>query len=346
MKRLDCVCFGTMVFDYRTRIRAARPGMDAPLRIVTKPEDRFLVGGIPILAMFMARMGLGVAVMGRVGRDLAGYGIVEYLRRQHGIDTDGIVFSGLATATSVIRCTRRERYIRHYRGANADCAPDRRMMSLIRRRRPRMVAIGYAGLLPAMDADGGTAMARFLSAIRSRGILTALDTHTIGERYRMLQKPLPWADVFLCNEEEARRISGEKVPDRMLRRIAVDHPSADRGACRLLGITAPNGAYLAYGADTEMETGFVASRWYTPRPTDLTGAGDAFRAGMYSYLIRNSRAFIDGSLDWKRAGLLANLTAAMAVTEGLDGVEAYSDMLQRCGTRPTIRGDGLRGGNG
>jgi sugar/nucleoside kinase (ribokinase family) len=334
VKRLDCVCFGSMVFDFRTRMRLEGRARAAPLRILAGPEDRFLAGGVPILAMAMAGMGLGVAVMGRVGRDPAGYGLVGYLNREHGIDTEGVRFSEEATGYSVIRCTRRERHILHYRGANATCVPDRGMISLIRSRRPGMVAVGYAGLLPAMDANGGALMARFLSKIRSMGILTALDTHTVGKRYPMLRRPLRAVDVFVCNAEEARWISGEMVLERMLRRICVDHPPADREACRLFGVTVPNGAYLAYGVGTDMETGFVASPWHTPRPLDLTGAGDAFRAGLYSFLIRNKRAFMDGSLDWKRAGLLANRTAATAVTEGLEGVAAYPAMMKLCGGRP------------
>jgi sugar/nucleoside kinase (ribokinase family) len=82
-----------------------------------------------------------------------------------------------------------------------------------------------------------------------------------------------------------------------------------------------------------METGFVSSPWHTTHPADLTGAGDAFRAGLYSYLIRNRAAFVDGGFDWKLAGRLANLTAATAVTDGLEGVGTYPAMMRRCGAK-------------
>ena len=89
------------------------------------------------------------------------------------------------------------------------------------------------------------------------------------------------------------------------------------------------GAYIGYGENSVFNKGFVESPWYSNTPKDLTGAGDAFRAGFFAYLIRNIHSFDRGTFNWYKAGMMGNLTAAVMVTKGFNGIEEYAIMLDR-----------------
>ena len=71
---IDCLCFGSIIVDQRKRLSVDRGlASDQPLKIVENPTQ-FVPGGVTILAIAMARLGLRAALMGQVGRDIPGYG--------------------------------------------------------------------------------------------------------------------------------------------------------------------------------------------------------------------------------------------------------------------------------
>lgn len=327
MKKLDCICFGSIIADYRSR-SASRRKETMPLRLLDEKSGRFQIGGIPILAVVMGRMGFKVGLAGMVGRDIIGYGIKRYIDAECGIDTGGIQAINGATSYSLITLTRRERFIRHYAGANAFLTANKNVITYIENKRPVLTAIGYSGLLPRMDDNHGEKMAEFIKTLDGMGILAALDTHTMKNDYAMLDKPLKRADVFFCNEREAENISCRKGTEEMADNLARLHFSA-ADKYRFLGITLPSGVYLIYGRGNNRQGGFVKSRWYTANPVDLTGAGDAFRAGIYGYIIKNKKAFDTGVFDWRKAGMLGNFTAGVMVTEGMAGIGNYTAMCGR-----------------
>ena len=145
----------------------------------------------------------------------------------------------------------------------------------------------------------------------------------------MLIKPLRGADIFFCNSEEGKHVSGENNPADMLDYITKSYLEINDIRYRLFGVTLPNGVYVAYGKKEIFNKGFVKSPWYSDKPKDLTGAGDALRAGFYAYLIRNLESFEKGTFDWHKAAMLGNLTAAVMINEGFSGIKSYIEMLNR-----------------
>lgn len=319
--KLDCICFGSIIADYRSRSTSRRKET-MPLRLLDEQSGRFQIGGIPILAVVMRRMGFKVGLAGLVGRDIIGYGIKQYLDLECGIDTGGIQAINCATSYSLITLTCQERFIRHYAGANVFLTADKKIVAYIERKNPGLVAVGYSGLLPRMDANHGAKMAEFIKRLAGLGIKAALDTHTIKDNYAMLARPLQLADVFFCNEQEARDIFGGKSPAQTIANMARACFSAG-ARHRLMGVTMPRGVYLAYGNEKNRQTGLVKSPWHTANPVDLTGAGDSFRAGVYACIIRNKKAFETGAFDWQKAGMLGNYVAGVAVTKGFAGIRDY-----------------------
>jgi sugar/nucleoside kinase (ribokinase family) len=309
---MDVLCFGSLVVDLR-RPDSGGPPADEPLRLVDGGLD-LRIGGVAILAAAMKRLGLDVGLMGCVGRDIAGFGLLAYLQREMGIDVEAVQAVAQPTSSSFIRLSPGQRHIEHTPGASCSLLPGSAEVDVVRRRKPTLVAIGYAGLLPRLDADHGEPMARWMAAVRATGALVALDTHTCPP-YAMLDRPVPLADIFLCNLEEAEGITCMAVsPDsRQTLGDAIwsKYPQACTDRHRLIGIAVPEGLQVAYGRGAEFVNQWVPNPHFgTFTPTDLTGAGDYLRAGVYAHVVEDRAAFAEGRLDLRATGVRGHDTAS------------------------------------
>ncbi|MHC4716413.1 MAG: carbohydrate kinase family protein, partial [Planctomycetota bacterium] len=281
---MDALCFGSIVVDHRRREGRAA---DEPLRVVDRAVD-LAVGGIPILAAALKRMGFDVGLMGCVGRDIAGYGLKAYLAGEIGLNVEAVRMIDAATSSSFIRLTDEQRWVDHTPGAGAELDPGADELAFVARHKPALMAVGYAGLLGRLDADGGAGMARWIGAVRDRGAIVALDTHTVAP-YAMLGKPVPVADVFVCNREEGAGITGLEAapPEQVLSAMWGKYRPADASRVRLMGVAMPEGVQLGCGRGEAPASRWVRNPHYgTFAPADLTGAGDCFRAGLYAEIIR------------------------------------------------------------
>ena len=307
---MDVLCLGSIIVDSRY-IGEELERFHEPLQIVDRAVN-LEVGGIPILAMTMRRLGFDVGLMGCVGRDIAGYGLRAYLSEEAKINVDSLRLVAAPTSSSFIRLTSEQRYIKHAPGASARLCPKPSDVDFLATHRPKLVAIGYAGLLQYMDANGGQVMAEWVRTVQDLEGLAALDTHTVPP-YRMLEKPVPRVDVFIVNKEESEQIAGRGAAADL--RVVVDDmwrmfPQADPERHRLLGTTTARGVQLAYGRHRKFENAWIPNPHYgTFQPADPTGAGDYFRAGLYGYIVTHVAAFHSGNLDFEQAGLAGHDSA-------------------------------------
>ena len=307
---MDILCFGTIVADHRRKDDAEKPRQD-PLRVVEKAVD-LQVGGVAILAIAVREMGLDVGIMGCVGNDIAGYGLKNYLAIEAQLNVDAVKVINAETSTSFIRLTPTERYVEHSPGAGVELCPGESELAFIQEHNPKLTAIGYAGLLPKLDAGNGRGMARWIKAAQSAGSFVALDTHTVSP-YAMLERPVPLADIFVCNKEEASGITNISSADasEIVSAMWSKFRAIDPRRFRLMGAAFADGAQLAYGYGQGYTNTWVANPHYgTFKPVDLTGAGDYFRAGLYAEVVEHNREFAEGSLDIAKAGLKGHSVAA------------------------------------
>ena len=330
---MDAICFGSIIVDHRRPMDASAPAdLSAvasaeaePIRIVDRAVNLH-VGGIGILASALKRLGLEVGLMGLVGRDIAGCGLTSYLAGEIGLNVEAVRAIDAPTSSSFIRLTAEQRYVEHTPGASAELDPGEAELAFIDAHKPKLMAIGYCGLLPALDADGGAKMADWIAAVRSRGVIVALDTHSVPP-YAMLAGPVPAADIFICNREESLGITGMggQVPHDVLAVIWHKFPADDPARPRLLGVAMPEGVQLAYGAGADFaETWVVNPHYGTFEPTDLTGAGDCFRAGVYAEVLAQGSACARATAD--RSAFAAGRLDLAAV--GLAGHDAACEFLK------------------
>jgi len=299
---VEVLCFGNIVVDLRRPSEEVDEGRE-PLRIVDRPIE-LRVGGVAILAVALRRIGLSVGLMGAVGRDLAGYGLREYLRTEVGIDVRGVRALSVPTSASFIRLSGGQRYVEHSLGASGELSPEDGDLAIVEKCAPRLVATGYAGLLPRLDAGHGEGMARWIEGVQAKGALAALDTHTVPP-YQMLERPMQVVDVFICNREEGPGITGRPgaPPEEVVATLWARFLQKDPGKPRLLGMTTADGVQLAYGRGDQVATAWVGNPGFgTLSPEDLTGAGDCFRAGVYAYLVQHVGEWRSGELDLRALG--------------------------------------------
>jgi sugar/nucleoside kinase (ribokinase family) len=244
----------------------------------------------------LARLGSRAAVLGTVGED-GGEWVAARLDH-FGVVTSRVRFDPVeATAVTVAISTPGDRTFLTYHGPNG--------------RFPEMLAeAASAGALAdarhfhlSWAPDLETA-AVLLAAIRRQGCSISLD---VGWHEDWLSDPrslalLPLLDIFFPNEAEARRMTGENDPAKILRRLA------SAGARRVALKRGPEGAALLWdGEILEVEPCPVTA-------IDTTGAGDCFNAGFLHFWLRGA-----SPLTCLRAG---NFCGA-ASTEAYGGVRGF-----------------------
>jgi sugar/nucleoside kinase (ribokinase family) len=230
------------------------------------------VGGCAAnVAIDLAKQGVGVEIIGCVGRDGAGAALKQALE-EHGVGCRQLIFTdGLATSKTVILLVEHEdrRYV-HFFGANSAFT-----IGQIPRNWVAGLKVFYLGGLCVMPGLRMAELSDLLLFCRSKGVVTVVDV-VIPRQFSATPDVcalLPQIDYFLPNDDEARFLTGAEEPLEQMR------------------------ALLAGGAGTVIITqgreGVTAGRgnecWrastYPACVIDPSGAGDAFAAGVITGIL-------------------------------------------------------------
>jgi len=322
-------------------------------------------GGPGNSAPLMARAGLRVAIGANLGRgafdglDIQGRSVVD-LMTANGVDMSYVfVHPSLPTGTTFIHDTAGQERggIAYFAGANDDFSFER-FRPVVERLAPAIVYYMYSGLSERGDAHEGRDLAAFMAWCRGRGCLTIADAHTLCanprdlisagsglEQYALLSPLLPELDIFFTSFDEARLIHNtlgtprawdgrdEDAEIGACLDLLLTRPPVSDALMRLFGITVGDGAWErhtlptgAYSAPAK-----IASRFMGTDVIDLVGAGDSFRAGLLSYVVRHADAFRRRTMDVREAIQVGNLFASRFVRAPLHdryaGVRRFNDML-------------------
>ncbi|HET8641643.1 MAG TPA: sugar kinase [Pseudonocardiaceae bacterium] len=262
------VVVGDVVVDVLVRpVAQPLPGTDTAARVRTEGG-----GGAANTAAWLARLGVPVTLVARIGDDAAGREQDEALRRL-GVRCALAVDPAAPTGTVVVLVgPDGERTMLTDRGANLRLAP----ADL-----PELPAGGHLHLsgYPLLHDGSRPAALAALRAARRAGLTVSVDpASTAPLAAAGPAEFIAWtrgADLLLPNLPEARLLSGREDPAQAARALAADY-----GAVAItLG---PDGALWARGGELVR----VSSR--PVEIVDSTGAGDAFCAGLLA-------AWLDGA---------------------------------------------------
>lgn len=243
-------------------------------------------------AIALAKLGIDVGAVGRIGSDKFGDFVLQTLDDNQ-VDTRGIVRDAQTntSVTFVTVASDGERSFLHYMGSNGIFSEADIDMDLIRGSKFLHVAGSF--VMPNLD---GEPTSRILRTAREAGVVTSLDTvwDTSGNWLKTLEPCLPHVDVFLPSIEEAKQLTGLDSPPNIAR-FLMDY------GIQTVGLKmGKQGSYVRSGT----EEFYVPA--YEVDVVDTTGAGDAYVAG-----------FLAGTVmgwDLKRTSELASAAGAACVT--------------------------------
>jgi sugar/nucleoside kinase (ribokinase family) len=261
---MTVTCFGILVADVFLPPLAHFP---RPGELMVTEDFLFQPGGCAAnTARDLSRLGVASAVRGTVGADVFG-DLVKSQLGHEGIDVTGVARTDeIGTSKTVILDVPGEdrRYI-HTIGANAAVrAAD---LDGVAFSDGDVLYVGGYLVLPGLDPEG---LAARLAAAQQAGARTVLDVCVPADgevRFEDVAPLLPYVDLFVPNEDEARVLSGAEEASLQ----AEVFLSAGAGA-----VVVTRGA-----AGALMAAGKVRAELRAPgvEVVDGSGAGDAFAAG-------------------------------------------------------------------
>jgi sugar/nucleoside kinase (ribokinase family) len=300
------ICLGILVADIVGRPLRNVPD---PGRLVLVDEMSLHTGGCAInTSTALARLGLPVEVIGKIGSDSFGDFVLTALAERK-IGTRGIMRDREVgtSATMVMVAPDGERRFVHYIGANARLTLDDIDLSMVEA--GSILHIGGSLVMPGID---GKPTAELLHHARTAGVTTFLDTvwDDTGRWMDILAPCLPEIDYFVPSLPEGQALTGLDDPAEVARALL-------ECGVQTVGLKLGADGCLVMSGDGQA----IRLPAFQVDVVDATGAGDAFAAG-----------FIAGVWQgWQleKTARFANAVGALCVT-GLGasgGVRSLSETL-------------------
>ena len=267
---IDVACLGILVADTVGKPIDALPARGT-LALVERIELH--TGGCAAnTGVALAKLGVRVGVLGKVGTDGFGDHVTGYLVRE-GVDTRGLVRDPAAAtaATMVVVHGDAERSFLHAVGANAAYAAGDVAWDALEG--ARILHVAGLQLLPALECEG---VACVLAEAKRRGMVTTLDT-VMNPRSRGwdgLAPALPHLDWALPSYEEAVSLTGETDVARIADRLM------DAGAKNVGVKLGEKGCFVATNGGARFTVPALPAQ-----AVDALGAGDAWAAGFLTGLL-------------------------------------------------------------
>lgn len=266
----EVLCAGIIVADH---VCTPIDHLPAAGELVMADDMLLTIGGCAAnAAVDLAKMGVRAAIAGRVGGDVFGR-VVGELLREAGVDVSALTTSTTAptSQTLIVNVRGEDRRFIHTFGANSEFGPPDVPAELLAR--CKVLYLGGYLVMPGVAQED---LAALFQTARTLGIQTVLDVVVpgAGDYIPRFEKLLPYTDVFLPNNDEAERITGERDPllqAETFRRLGAGTVVITLGGAG--SVLVRDGLRLRAGA-------------YTVPFVDGSGGGDAFDAGYIYGLLR------------------------------------------------------------
>ena len=286
------------------------------------PALRSTGGAVANTGLALHRLGLPVALSGKIGDDLFGGDILRIVRSHGQSLADGMKISAdeASSYTVVISPPGVDRTFLHCPGCNDTYRADDVREDLLRD--ARLMHFGYPPLMRSMYSDGGEELARLLERAKSLGAGTSLDmafpdpASPAGQVnwVTLLGRVLPQVDIFTPSIEEILFMIERPTWDRLMQKGRIDIARditlemlrrlagglIDSGCAIAMIKLGDQGAYVRSTKDSERIAAMGrlaprdAARWaeqevcvpcYAANFVGTTGSGDCTIAGFLTGLL-------------------------------------------------------------
>ena len=301
--------------------------------------QRTVAGAEANVAVGLARLGHGVAYVGRVGTDAFG-GVIRRRLRGEGVDVEHLVADPAGPTGLMIRELRDlgpMEVIYHRAGS----AASRLEPSDIDAARAAIEAARWlhvTGITPALSPSAAAAVVRARELARSAGVSVSFDLNirrrlwSEADAAVALRGLVDGTDVVLGGLDEVALVGGIAATlEEGLRCDARTAAAAllDAGARRVIVKLGADGALLRDVDGTEVRSPGLS----VPRVVDPVGAGDGFTAGYLASVLDDSpperalrAANVCGALAVSTVGDLAGLPGRVELDALMGGVEGLDTL--------------------
>ena len=265
-------CTGILVVDL---IAAHLPKVSSPgeLTYVPKGIEMHMGGHCGNVSIDLRKLGVKkgeVSAIGAVGKDIFG-DFLEGLLKENGIVTYLQRVSEVGTSKDLILVVRNEDRRFHVDvGANMRLNPEY-ILAVLEEEKPQIFYAGGVGFTGKLDEQ----LSVVLRKAREMGCVTFVDPVTPYMRgWNFIVSSLKWMDIFHCNKDEAKEITGKENPQeaaKWMRRKGAEIVIISLGEKGLIAVTE--------------DRIFEMSAFKVPI-VDPSGAGDALCAGIIHGLLR------------------------------------------------------------
>jgi len=273
MEKIDVACVGILVVDIFSGIL---PELPRPGQLIWVDDIYLATGGCASnTAVSLGKLGVKAGVIGKVGNDLFGDFVINYLKEK-GVDTSIVSRSSKVgtSKTIVLLTTNEDRRFIHNFGANADFGLEDIDFDYISQAKALYIG-GYLDL-PRLDQSS---LVKLLKFAKEKGIITFLDVvipHPDPNLINECKDALSYADYFLPNQDEARILTGKEDPQQQAEVFLKYNPEM------VVVITMGKD-----GALIKTKEKIIHSKTYKVNIVDPSGGGDAFDAGFILGVLEN-----------------------------------------------------------
>lgn len=316
--RPSVLVLGDLVADQFLYGEIARVSREAPVFILRHEHTETLPGGAANCAVNLAALGARVSLIGVVGEDEAGRGLLAKLR-DAGVDCRGVVTSAEIGTTTKVRIlagqshSTRQQVIRvdyEHAPAGQDALREKLIENL-------RTIIKSADACIISDYNYGVADEQTVSVLREAALSRSIPV-TVDSRFRLTD----FCDFTSAtpNEDEVEQLLGRHLGDIESLESAARELRARLNCQSLLITRGPNGMLLQ-GSEGEAPIHIepVGAR----EPVDVTGAGDTVIAA-YTLALAVGATFREAAHLANRAGGLVVMkrgTASISHAELLSSIE-------------------------
>lgn len=289
---MDVLCIGLMVCD-----------------IIIKPVDKNIFevdstrletlkmasGGDSLnAAINMAKLGISVGLVGKVGKDAFGEYLVHEAQK-FDVITSGIIYSDeYSTSTSIVMVDASgERHFAYYGKANDSlCLKD------ISEKLFNEASIIHVGSSMALSSLDGYGISELFKKAKFSDKITCMDvTWDSSDKWiEKIEDALYYTDIFMPSYEEAKKITKLKTPEEMKEFFR------KYGLKILVVKLGSKGCYIS-----DFSNDYYIKTFNNVKVYDTTGAGDAFVSGFLAGITKGFSLY--------DSGVLGNAVASHCVME-------------------------------
>jgi sugar/nucleoside kinase (ribokinase family) len=304
----DVVCVGILVADNIAQIVDNLPEK-GKLQLI-KSIGLYTGGCASNAAIDMAKLGLDVAIIGKIGDD--GFGkFMKTALHDERINTAGMnVDPSTATSSSIVTVdSNGERSFLHCLGANAEFSLKDIDFNVVDN--SKIVFVAGSMLMPKFD---GEPCAIFLKKAKESGHYTVLDTawDSTGKWMETLKPCMEHIDLFIPSIEEAMMLSKKEDPEE------IADVFLSMGVKTTVIKMGKQGCFIK---DSNGEK-YTIPTYSSIKAVDTTGAGDSFVAGFLTGISKG--------LSLYECGKLANAVGTHCVMNvgASTGIKSYDEIVK------------------